>query len=120
MPIKDTFAYSARWDSVGLDCSYCMHFEGPSQWPDKQQVSKCRLHDVSLAIELREGGYKNWEWFCKQYKNNDKADKGAHPTALKELEKIRPLLQENILCRLYGDDGFLKEYPFDNLQTNAL
>lgn len=120
MPIKDTFAYSARWDSVGLDCSFCMHFEGPSQWPDKQQISKCHFHNVSLVIELRESGYKDCEWFCKRYENNTQADKRANPSALKELERIKPQLQENILYRLYGEDGFLKEYPFENLQTIAL
>ena len=120
MPVKDTFAYSARWDSVGLDCSYCVHFGGPHRWPDKEQISKCHLYGISLAIELRGNGYKEWEWFCKGFENNTQLDTGANASALEELDNIRPLLQEHILYRLYGEDGFLQEYPFENLQPNAL
>jgi hypothetical protein len=97
-----------------------VHFEGPDQWPDKQQISKCRLYGISLAIELGGNGYKEWEWFCKRYENNAQLDKGANPSALKELDNIRPQLRENFLYRLYGEDGFLQEHPFESLQSNAL
>lgn len=120
MSIKDTFTYSARWDSVGLDCSYCVHFKGPDQWPDKQKISKCRLYGISLAIELRNNGYKEWEWFCKRFEHSAQLDKGANPPALKELDNIRPQLREHILYRLYGADGFLQEHPFASLQPDAL
>src|SRR6185312_8253291 len=33
MPVKDTFQYADRWDSVGLDCSDCQHFRGPENGP---------------------------------------------------------------------------------------
>jgi hypothetical protein len=61
MPIKDTFKYDARWDSVGLGCYTCQHFRGPTEWPDTGQVSACAHHRVSLAIELRPDGYMGWE-----------------------------------------------------------
>jgi len=70
-----------------------VHFEGSSQWPDKQQISECRLHVISLVIELRKNGYKEWEWFCKDFAKNAQADTGSNPSALKDLENIRPQLQ---------------------------
>ena len=70
MTLKDTFPYTARWDSVGLDCSYCVHFIGPTSWPDKNHVSHCALHDLPLTIELGEDGFKQWEWFCRDFTYN--------------------------------------------------
>lgn len=116
MPIKDTFAYSDRWDSAGLDCSCCVHFAGPDQWPDKQQISKCHLYGISLAIELNSHGFKEWEWFCQRFENNADLGKGANPSALQVLDTIRPQLREHILYRLYSKDGFLQEHTFESLQ----
>ncbi|MDP8217429.1 MAG: hypothetical protein P9M03_01755 [Candidatus Theseobacter exili] len=67
MTVKDTFPYNARWDSVGLDCSTCKHFNGPEKWPDTNNASCCKKHHRLLTIELKEDGYKEWEWFCKDY-----------------------------------------------------
>ena len=115
MPIKDTFSYSARWNSVGLDCSYCIHFAGPTQWPDIERVSRCELHKMSLTIGLGRNGYKEWEWFCKDYKSNGR----AFPKSVREFQVIQPQLRPNILNRLYGSNGFLVEYDFNELKTGG-
>lgn len=111
MPIKDPFSYSARWDSVGLDCSYCIHFVGPLTWPDRERTSHCGLHNVSLAIELAKNGYKEGEWFCKDFADNGRANKKA----VEELEKTRDSLLPKILYGAYGKDGYLKEVSFEKL-----
>lgn len=112
MPVKDTFKYEARWDSVGLDCSDCLHFRGPSQWPDTARVSWCELHGVSLAIELGESGYKNMEWFCYDF-----ADAGAFPSAVAHLESVRQQLEPRVLYRFYGTDGYLVEHQMEQLEA---
>jgi hypothetical protein len=111
MPVKDPFSYSARWDSVGLDCSNCIHFVGPVTWPDRERTSLCGLHNVSLAIELAKTGFKEGEWFCKDFADNGKANKKA----IEELEKTRDLLLPKVLYGAYGKEGFLKEVPFEKL-----
>jgi hypothetical protein len=111
MPIKDPFSYSARWDSVGLDCSHCIHFVGPVTWPDLESKSHCGLHKVSLAVELGKNGFKDGEWFCKDFTDNGKANKEA----LEQLEKTRDSLLPKVLSGAYGGDGFLKEVPFEKL-----
>ncbi len=111
MPIKDTFKYAARWDSVGLDCSDCQHFHGPEKWPDTSRVSRCAFHDVSLAIELRDSGYKNWEWFCREF-----ADTGrAFPLSVAHFYKVREQLEPGVLYRFYGEDGYLVEHKMTDL-----
>jgi hypothetical protein len=113
MPIKDTFKYDARWDSVGLDCSFCRHFRGPSEWPDTDRVSRCELHGVSLAIELAGSGYKDLEWFCRDF-----ADTGrAFPPAVAHLEMLRDELEPRILYRFYGNDGYLVEHRMEHLEA---
>ncbi|HYG37201.1 MAG TPA: hypothetical protein VD908_01220 [Cytophagales bacterium] len=109
--MKDTFSYSARWDSIGLDCSHCKNFLGPSEWPDKDKVSQCLLHNLSLKIELGENGYKRGEWFCKDFD-----DLNAFPMAVKEFELIRKELQD---CVLYvgNRNGELFEIKFDRLKN---
>jgi hypothetical protein len=109
MPVKDPFSYSARWDSVGLSCSNCNYFSGPDKWPDVDKLSKCQLHKISLAVELRPEGYMNFEWFCKQFDN-----KNAFPKAVDELASIVNILQDEILYRAYGN-GYLIEYKFSEL-----
>lgn len=113
MPVKDTFKYEARWDSVGLDCSDCRHFRAPSEWPDVERVSRCELHCVSLAIELAASGYKDMEWFCRDF-----ADTGrAFPPAVAHLETIRQELAPRVLYRFYGADGYLVEHQMEQLEA---
>jgi len=111
MPVADTFQRAARWDSVGLDCSSCRHFAGPEQWPDTQRVSCCKLHSLSLAIEIGEDGHKKWEWFCRDFANKD-----AFPPAVQHFLSIRAELEAGILYRLYRTGGCLLEYRFADLQ----
>jgi hypothetical protein len=110
--IKDPFSYSDRWDSVGLDCGCCVHQANGEHWPNTQRDYKCGLHNVSLRIELRESGYKEGEWFCKDFENNG----NAHPKGVKELESIKPLLQVGVLYGCYAQNHFLKEVPFEKLE----
>jgi len=109
MAMKDPFSYSARWDSVGLDCSNCQHFEGPSTWPDRKKVSKCKLHHLSLALELGRDGYKQGEWFCKDFK-----DGGAFPKAVAEFNENLSKFEAGIL---YGahQSSTLREIRFDEI-----
>ena len=110
MPIKDTFAYNARWDSVGLDCSTCQYFSGPDTWPDKKEVSKCIKHNISLIIELGKNRHKEWEWLCSEYTDN-----GGFPDAVNHFSEIKHTLQHGILYRLYGENGYLLEFNINEL-----
>lgn len=113
MPVKDTFPYEDRWDSVGFDCSDCQHFRGPEKWPDTNRVSRCEFHHVSLALELQENGSKLWEWFCRDF-----ADAGTASRApLKHFHLIHEQLEPRVLYRFYGTDGFLLEYKMEDLET---
>jgi len=112
MPVKDTFKYEARFDSVGLDCSSCQHFRGPTAWPDTARVSRCALHGVSLALELAASGYKQGEWFCQAFANSGR----AFPPAVAHLETIRQELEPAILYRFYGAEGYLVEHRMDHLE----
>ena len=105
MPIKDPFSYSARWDTIGLDCSNCVYFIGPESWPDENRISRCSLHKLSLAFELRADGYKQGEWFCKNFEDN-----GAVKKAIIELDNIRDSLESQVLYGGYGREGICRKY----------
>jgi hypothetical protein len=115
MPIKDTFEYVARFDSVGLDCSFCKHFEGPVEWPDKDRVVRCSLHNLSLTMQLGKTGYKDGEWFCKDYDDHGK----AFPKAVSHFKSIQSMLQSGVLYGLYSDTGYLKEVKFEDFPNKA-
>jgi hypothetical protein len=68
---------------------------------------------VSLAIELRKSGYKEGEWFCKDFTNNGKASS----MAIGELETIKDELQDGVLYGAYGEGRILKEYPFASIES---
>jgi len=112
MTVEDPISYSARWDSVGLDCSYCVHQANGDHWPNTERDYKCGLHNVPLRVQLMESGYKNGEWFCKDFENNGRANRKA----LKELKTILVLLQAGVLYGCYGQDHLLKEVPFKKLE----
>lgn len=109
MPVRDPFSYSARWDSVGLDCSCCVHFRGPGKWPDEQRVSHCAFHKRSLEIELGSNGYKNGEWFCREFKDMNGRSQSA---AQGEFNRVQAQLDPAKLYGAYGKQGYLKEYDF--------
>jgi hypothetical protein len=118
MPIRDPFSYSGRWDSVGLDCSNCVHFKEPKLWPDSQKLSHCKLHKISLSIELGKNGYKEGEWFCKDFQSNGTANQKA----VKEFQTVKDHLESRKLYRAYGGafngNAVLKEYNFNNLKSS--
>ena len=129
MPVRDTFPYNARWDSVGLDCSYCRHFSGPVSWPDSGRVSCCRLHQLSLATELGPKGFKKGEWFCRDFAPTapppppgiiarvfGRSEARPSAAALRHLDEMRDHLQPDVLYGFYGGDGNLKECPFAQLR----
>ena len=115
MPVEDPFDYSSRWGSVGLDCSSCLHFAGPPNWPDSARVIFCRLHRVSLRIELGEDGYKEGEWFCRDFENNG----SAHKAAQRAFEKIAATLTARVLYRVNGPRTFLHEIEMGQLPASA-
>lgn len=108
--MKDPFSYSARWDSVGLDCAFCKH-QQEVEWPSKNRDYACMLHGVSLAKTIAKNGFKEGEWFCSAFENNG----GANDKAIKELNAIKEDLTPNILYGAYGENGNLKEIPFNEL-----
>jgi len=110
MPIEDKFPREGRFDSVGLDCSNCTHQSG-SGFPNLNRDFCCGLHHISLTIELQENGYKLWEWFCKDFKD----DGSAEPAAVAYFNRMNDCLASQILYRLYGEDGYLKEFAFSEL-----
>ena len=108
--MKDPFSYSARWDSVGLDCAFCIH-EKQVEWPDTKRDYSCLLHGVSLVATLAKNGFKEGEWFCSAFESNGKTNERA----IIELEAIKHELAPDILYGAYGKDGNLKEIPFSDL-----
>lgn len=114
--VQDTFPYVSRWDSVGLDCAGCTHFQGPPAWPDVNRVSACRIHELALDVELNPNGFKRGEWFCTAFA----ASAGGRTTAaaLRHLDTLRNELRPDVLYGFYGSDGNLKEYPFSQLRRS--
>jgi hypothetical protein len=112
--MKDPFSYSARWDSIGLDCSNCVH-QSEVEWPDKERRYRCILHAMSLAKTIGGNGFKEGEWFCSSFEN----DGSANPRSMSEFEKIRSELETKVLYGAYGSEGVLKEISFDRLQTRT-
>jgi len=115
MPVADTFSYTARWDSVGIDCSSCVNFVGPAQWPDELRVSHCSLHGASLAIELDAGGYKRWEWFCSDFAD----DGSSFKDAVEHLCQVSHTLRSKVLYRLHSVNGLLEEHEISKLPRAA-
>jgi hypothetical protein len=96
MPVEDTFPYTARFDSVGLDCSHCKYQQIGSGFPNLKRDYCCRLHDMSLTVELQENGYKLWEWFCRDFES----DGSAHLPAVEHFNRTKEELKSQILYRL--------------------
>ena len=109
--MNDTFPHLGRWDTVGLDCSVCVHFSGPATWPDSARTSHCRHHGVSLEVELAENGYKEGEWFCSEYLDNG----ATVAAAAKHLAHVRPNLSPLILYCFVKLGGPLKEVSIRSL-----
>jgi hypothetical protein len=114
MAIRDTFLHTARWDSVGLDCAYCLHFVAPTSWPDLAHISHCGLHNVSLQVELGADGYKDGEWFCCDFRAGP--DRRPSKYALEHLQRIMVTLQRDVLYGFYGSETTLKEHAFRELR----
>ncbi|NCA78378.1 MAG: hypothetical protein EOM90_18770 [Alphaproteobacteria bacterium] len=108
MPVKDVFQYTDRWDSVGLRCFNCSYVN-ENEWPDIGKKYACKLHGISLAVQLDGRGYVEGEWFCKTFHDNGTANKNALAT----FNNIKSQLEERVLYGFYGKDGNLKEIPFD-------
>jgi len=105
MPVDDPFSYRPRWDSAGVDCSDCRHFEPPPSWPDRNRVIRCGHHQVSLAFQLNAEGFKEGEWFCREFVDTGR----SWDVAVEELGKVRGSLDP---AKIYGASygaGVLKE-----------
>jgi len=114
--MKDPFSYSARWNSIGLDCSYCVHFRGPASWPDIQGVSRCAKHDLPLAACHASDGYRESEWFCRDFESGGR----VLASSLREFESVRQELLPDVLYRGYGRDKTLVEVKFDAIRSGSL
>lgn len=108
--IKDIFSYSSRWDSIGLNCAGCKHFQAPPQWPDVDKQSRCELHNISLAVQIGKNGYITGEWFCSSFEGQ------ADERAYKEFLSLQPKLKKDVLYGGYGRDGNLKEVDMNKLK----
>lgn len=127
--MRDTFPRFRRFGPVTLDCAECSHFAGPPDWPDRERVSRCSLHGISLAAELGPKGFKSGEWFCRDFDDaghtiqqgpmarlfNAPPPTAVSAAALKKLDEIRPELQTNVLYGLTEEGRELKEIPFAEL-----
>jgi hypothetical protein len=91
-----------------------LHFIGPKAWPDLTHWSRCALHDVLLEVELGADGYKEGEWFCRDFVAS--ADGRASKAAVIHLQEIRDHLRSDVLYGFYGSDGNLREYEFKELR----
>jgi hypothetical protein len=130
--VRDTFQRLPNLDSVGLDCAECSHFAGPSKWPDREQVSRCSLHDLSLAVELNPKGYKASEWFCRGFEDAGHTVQqgplarlfGLTPmpavsqAALGKLDEMRLELRVDVLYGFSSEGKDLKEIPFAEIARN--
>ena len=105
--MDDPFSYSARWDSVGLDCSNCNH-QNTVEWPNLKRDYACELHKVSLSIEVAENGYKEGEWFCLSFFDNGT----SNSKSIKEFQTIKQHLDSTVLYGAYGKNKQLKEIDF--------
>ena len=108
--MKDPFNYTARWNSIGLDCSYC-HHESSVEWPNTRRDYYCKLHQISLAATLANSGYKEGEWFCASFEDNGNANRDA----LSTFNAAKHMLNPTVLYGAHGDNSELKEIPFNEL-----
>lgn len=111
--IKDIFSYSSRWDSIGLNCAGCKYFQKPPQWPDTDKQSGCKLHNISLAVQIGKNGYMTGEWFCSSFEGC------ADERAYKEFLLLKPKLKKEVLYGGYGKDGNLKEVDMNKLKIKV-
>lgn len=112
MPVLDPFSYSARWDSIGLDCFNCAQFRGPESWPDVDGVSFCWKNQLSLTMQLNRSGYKVGEWFCRDFEDNGSADKKS----VGEFDGVREAMLPMILYGGYSGSEYLKEVRFEDVK----
>ncbi|ODB95260.1 hypothetical protein A3197_18080 [Candidatus Thiodiazotropha endoloripes] len=108
--MRDPFSYSARWDSVGLDCAFCKN-QKEVEWPNNERNYSCLLFGISLEVTIASNGFKEGEWFCSSFESNGE----ANAKAINEFNSIKSHLEPNILYGAYGEDGKLKEIPFNEL-----
>jgi len=114
MAVRNKFLYNARWESAGINCTFCKYCELPEKWPDKERKLRCKKHNISLAIILTDNGFCNGEWICKDFEDNGR----AFPEAVKIFkEKIKKDMQEGILYELGEGQKYLEEYPMNKLSN---
>ena len=121
MPVEDIFKYTARWDSVGLDCSYCI-YEANAVWPNIEQNYACQFHNCGLSVQLGQNGYKEGEWFCKCFAKKEeswitkwfKNPRRPHPDAIMVFKQIKNQLNDQVLYKC-EKKKYLAEIPFKNL-----
>jgi hypothetical protein len=109
--VHDDFPRLARWDSVGLDCAFCVHSRPPVTWPDTERALCCGLHRVSLAIELDARGFKNGEWFCADFAGGDRTNQAAAAHLATKSPELRPY----VLYEFKAAGDQVAEHPFGDL-----
>jgi hypothetical protein len=111
MAIKNTFPFSSRWNSIGLDCSFCRHQAAEPRWPLVDRRYKCDRHGVPMAVQVGRDGYKVGEWFCSDFEDNGR----AHPEAVAHFRGLKARLAPRVLYGLHTVDGHLSEISFEEL-----
>lgn len=112
--IKDTFNRDGRWNSVGLGCHTCQFFDSPEKWPDYEKTIYCKLHKLSLSIEIGKNFYMEGEWICKKFTDNGK----SLESAVRHFETVKDLFEENTLYSFSKKDSFFEEHQFKNLKKS--
>lgn len=105
----DDFPRIGRWDSIGIDCSLCRN-ERTSGWPNADRPYCCGRYGISLWVEIGPNGYKDGEWFCRDFDGNGRESESA----VHHLRNVRHSLEPHVL---YGfvEGAVLREIPFPQL-----
>ena len=110
--VKDSFSYSARWDSIGLSCCFCKYYDFTIDTLTNNLKSiRCNLHNISLDIELTEDGFLEGEWLCKNYEDIGK----SFPDGVKEFSSIKDELEEKVLYKACAKE-YLEAVSFNELK----
>ena len=109
---KDTLPPSSACDPSDPDCSLCGNFRGPAHWPDTQEVSRCTLNRVSLAVQLGPDGYRRGVWFCQGFKSKQSQSRQSRV----RWSQLRRQLEPGTIYTFAGTNRYLIEHHIADLK----